>query len=460
MRAGSLCVLVFVLSGAPPLPAKETPAPRARAEITGPALVVVGQPVTIRIEVLVPTFFRGAPRYPSIDLDGAITFFNERGTNFTERDGGRTWAGQRRSYTIYPNREGRYGVPAIPVEVHYGDGASLATDTASAAPLSFEATIPQEAQGLPAFVAAEDLRLEQSLEPRPDTLLVGEAFGRTITAEVDGTLSLVIPPFTFDSIPGLAVYPDQPRVTDEGGERGTTVVGSRTESVSYVAQEDGTYTLPPVAIAWWDWTDEVLRTAELPPVTFTVEPDPDLASEIELPPDSLDFAEAQETVTTSISLAERLRRWAVPVTAFLVLGALSSRVLGPRIPAFRARIEDRKARRAESEEAFFRRFRAAAASGDPRATANALAAWLTRVDGLDDEHTFGALARSSEDPTLHDELARLDRILYGRQGATGVSWSGRALLEAVTRARRGLVGDRPHGRARGTTAPLAPLNPR
>ena len=89
--------------GATDAAAQDEPAPIARASVAPGGAVVVGQPVTVGIEVLVPTFFRGAPAYDDIELEGAISFFNERGTNFTERIEGQTWAGQRRSYTIYAN---------------------------------------------------------------------------------------------------------------------------------------------------------------------------------------------------------------------------------------------------------------------------------------------------------------------------------------------------------------------
>ena len=166
-----LLTLAVGLSGSAELAGQSpTPSPLVRAGIALDGPVVVGQPVTVNIEVLVPTFFRGAPQFGTVDVDGAITFFNARGSNFTEREGRATWAGQRRSYTIYPNQAQLYEIAPIPVEVRFGDGSRVVTDTVFSNLLRFEAVVPAEARELRIFVAAADLSLQQSVDPSNDTL--------------------------------------------------------------------------------------------------------------------------------------------------------------------------------------------------------------------------------------------------------------------------------------------------
>ena len=64
-------------------------APRARVSLDPGSVVTVGQPLTVRVQVLVPSFFAGAPAFPELEVDDAITIFVDRGTNFTERTAGR-----------------------------------------------------------------------------------------------------------------------------------------------------------------------------------------------------------------------------------------------------------------------------------------------------------------------------------------------------------------------------------
>ena len=111
-----------------PLRAQEPsqPKPFARVRLEPGPRVTVGQRVTVAVEILVPTWFTGAPRFPDLDVADAITVFEDRGTNFTERIDNQTWAGQSRQYHVYPQRQGLYEIPAIPIRVRYnaeGGGA-------------------------------------------------------------------------------------------------------------------------------------------------------------------------------------------------------------------------------------------------------------------------------------------------------------------------------------------------
>ena len=55
-------------------------------------VVVVGQPVTLSVDVLVPTWFTRAPVYPALEIPGAIAVLSDaRPVNLSERiagDGG------------------------------------------------------------------------------------------------------------------------------------------------------------------------------------------------------------------------------------------------------------------------------------------------------------------------------------------------------------------------------------
>ena len=313
-----------LIAGALPVSAQQ---PIARIRLEPGSLVTVGQPLTVVVQVLVPSFFSGAPRFPNLDIPDAITVFTDRGTNFTERIDRATWAGQDRRYTIYPMRAGSYEISDIPVEVRYsapGVGPR-ATATVSPPSVRFEARVPPQAEGLDYFIATSTLTIQESFDPRPDTVLVGEAFTRTITFTVHDALSMVIPPMTFDTVPGLGVYVDPPMVEDTGGERGQAIVGTRVESVTYVAQEEGSYQLPAVELAWWDIGAGRLRQAALPALEFHVASNPSLVQEIPLPPDSVVEA-AVAAARTRVSLIDLLRRWGLPTVAALVIALMLVRL--------------------------------------------------------------------------------------------------------------------------------------
>ena len=412
-------------------------APRARVSLEPGAVVTVGQPLTVRVQVLVPSFFMGAPVFPELNVDDAITIFVDRGTNFTEREGPLTWAGQTRSYTVYPQRAGSFEITEIAIEVSYRGDAGLVIATATAPPTRFEARIPPEAAGLDYFIAAGDLTLEESFDVRPDTIRVGEAFSRTLTVTVRDALSMVIPPFEADSIPGLAVYPAPPRVDDSEGERGAAIIGTRIESVSYVAQVEGDYVLPAVGLSWWDVAAERLREAGVPEVRFVVVANPDLVNELGLPPDSVVTEAVVEGATGRFSLADLVRRWGPVLAAVVLLLALAVRIARRYGPGWATRLHEAERAHAESERTYFRRFRAATRAGDPRATANALMAWLDHADSTPGPATFERFAAGAGDPELDRQAEALGASLYARRssGEAG-AWSSGTFYASVAKARK------------------------
>ncbi len=434
-----------------------TQAPRARADLLPGSVVTVGQPLTVRVQVLVPSFFAGAPAFPELDVEDAITIFVDRGTNFTEREGAVTWAGQDRSYTVYPQRAGSFEIAEIAVEVRYRGDAGLVTATAALPPIRFEARIPPEAAGLDYFIAAGDLTLEESFDVRPDTIRVGDAFSRTFTVTVRDALSIVIPPFETDSVPGLAVYPAPPRVEDSEGERGAAIIGTRTESVSYVAQVEGVYVLPAVGLSWWDVGAERLRDAGVPEVRFVVVANPDLVNELGLPPDSVVAGAAVEGTRGRFSMADFVRRWGPVLVAVVLLTGLAVRIARRHGPRWTARLEEAQRARAESERTYFRAFHAAARAGDPRATANALMAWLDRTDQGPGAATFRRFASDADDPELDRRGRALGNSLYGRRANGEASpWCADTFYASVAKARK---KGRKTGGPGEPAGGLGPLNP-
>ena len=334
-----------------------------------------------------------------------------------------------------------------PVRVHRVPNSS--TDA-----LRFTVQVPAEAEGLGYFIATTGLTMQQSLDPTPQTLRVGEAFTRQITVRVQDALAMVIPPLRLDAPDGLAVYPEPPVVADEGGERGEAISGRRVETVTYVAREAGSYSLPPLELVWWDVEAGALRRETVPAVVFQVPPG-EAPVEFALGPDDDEEAGAagQGDRSDQFSLTALLRRWAVPLAVVLIVGLVlrrAARGAGFNLGRLRAHWQARD----QSEGAYFRRLRRAASSGDPRATVRTLAAWLDRRHTGPGAATFRAFAAHAADPELAREAAKLDAALFVANPTPG-SWSGRPLADRVGRARR-----RPDaGGALTMPTDLASLNP-
>lgn len=234
--------------------------------------VIVGQPLVLRVQVLVPTFMPKPPVFPNFEVPGVMVRLPERASGpVSERIDGETWSGVQRGYRLYPLQVGTFELPPQPVIVTYADpdGGDPIEVSISLESISFSATLPAAAGNLDPPILAQDFRLEQTLEV-PDTLQVGDAVTRSITAHITGTTAVLIPALTPDvSTEALRAYPEEPTVSEKS-ERGV-LSGSRAERTTYVAQRDGTATLPDLALDWFNVTTGKVETATVSGASFAVE---------------------------------------------------------------------------------------------------------------------------------------------------------------------------------------------
>ena len=259
-----------------PLAAQE---PFARARLEPGARVTVGQPVTVVVEVLVPTWFTAAPWFPSLEVDDAIAVFDDRGVNFTERIDGETWSGQSRSYDVYPQRPGVFTIDAVPVRVRYTSDAgprTRATVSPPAGALRGRRTTGRP-RSAPTSSAPRASSSSRASTVRPETLKVGEAVIRTVTVSVADA-----------PVDGPAAAPRRDRRRSRrlprsaaGARRGGRArradrrPAHRTHDLG--AEKAGRYRLDEIEVVWWDVDAEELRRSTLPAVEVEVIPNPDLA---------------------------------------------------------------------------------------------------------------------------------------------------------------------------------------
>ena len=122
--------------------------------------------------------------------------------------------------------------------------------------------------------------------------------------------------------------------------------------------------------------------------------------------------------------------------------------------AIRARYQAWIRARDNSEAAYFRRFIAAARTGDAHRTLNALLRWLDRLEAGTASAQLGPFVQRYGDEAVQHEAQRLERLVAtGRQEA----WDAAPLLRGMTQARqRRLQTD---GRQFPHHTVVPPLNP-
>ncbi len=399
-----------------PAPA-EAVQPQVTAELT-PDTAVVGQPLVLRIKVLVPTWLPDPPGFPALDVPNVIVRLPEGASGpISESVGGETWSGVSRAYRLYPMVPGEVSLPAQTITVTYADPDTSAPVTfeASLDPVRFTATVPEGAAGLDPLILASGLTLEQNIEGADGPLSEGDAASRSVTAKISGTSALfipsLIPPVESEAV---RAYPKDPSIA-KASDRGV-LSGSRTETVSYVAQYGGSVELPPISIDWFNTETGTVETAQLEGVTLEVDaPGPPVAAR---------FSPRQIALLVGGAI-------------LLLLAAQGIRLYA--LPPLRRLRDKRKAAWEASEAYAARQVRQAIAQKDLAATHRALATWADRCPG-----------HAAQD--LENALAGIGAGRYRDAPDTGGDWLAVSSAFQADRQRR-LAG------ASHRVEALPPLNP-
>jgi len=263
------------------------PSPIIRTELDATS-TVPGQPVVLRVTLLVPTWMPKPPTLPSFDLPNLMVLYPERATlPMSTRINRKTWSGISRTYHLYPMAEGNFHLPAQVVLITYADPETRA-------PIAFEgrteamminARIPDAARDVDPFVAATGLRLIETIDIGIDgdlsNLTAGDAITRQLRVEIEGAAAVMIPPLLNQQVlRGLSSYQRAPHLID-ASER-SIQSGVRVEEVTYMVEAGGQFALPAAQLRWFNLKTGAIEVARVESVEITAQGPPlSFAKELE-----------------------------------------------------------------------------------------------------------------------------------------------------------------------------------
>lgn len=241
-----------------------------------PRAAMLGEPVRLRIGILVPNWFAKPPAFPMPDIPGAIVRMPpDAAFNLSERIGGEDYVGIARDYFIFPQAPGILTLSGADMSVTYVEKppSGLRTVRLALPALSLLAYRPDDG-ALEPFFSASNLEVEERFDPSPDNLKAGDAFRRVVTIRAAGTTAMLIPPLPFGAAEGFGVYPSEARLEDIPAGRGEIGAGLRVEEAAYSASEAGEHVLPPVILRWWNRERGLVEESVLPARRIIVAPAP------------------------------------------------------------------------------------------------------------------------------------------------------------------------------------------
>jgi len=318
------------------------------------------------------------------------------------------------------------------------------------------------------WLPADNVTLSAAWNPTKLTAQAGDPLTLDLDLQATGLTSAQLPDLSsMLSLPaGLKAYPDQPKLDDS--TRDGKLLGSRDQTIALMADSPGHYTIPALAVKWWDTQANQPRTATLPARTLTILPAPANTAATpaaaapappaptaqtrsqprQQPPPPTAPQRAPPLPTRSRSAWEWISIglavvWLATLGAWLWSRSRQRTAPRPVRPATPAGPRQLRPDPAKERAAF----RAACQANDPQAARARLLAWATSLWGTTPAG-INAIGAKMADPTVAELLRDLDRACYA-----GGAWQGDALASALTElpASAGKAG-----RQRDGLAPLYP----
>ncbi|QDG78740.1 BatD family protein [Labrenzia sp. PHM005] len=422
----ALCLLLFSAA----VQAQETPQPIVRTTLEQDT-AIPGQPLIFRVTILVPTWMPTPPVFPSFEAQNVVVRLPSRASSPTsERVNGDTWSGVSRAYRLYPMVPGTFHVPGGPVTITYADPDTRQPIKAEVdvAPFAITGEAPDSAKELTPFLAANALTLTRQVGGTPEDLAAGDALKVTTTIKVTGVAPMFVPPMgAGDPVEGLSYYPTSPglKETDNRGE----LSGSRTETVTIIAENTGTYQIPEQKLFWYNLTSDKVETASVPAIDLTVTGPPVAA-------------EPQSEALNWRSIAY----WGAATLLLMGLLAWLLRKFGPKAVTM---FHEAKVKYEATEYFAYRHFKKAINTQDYSATMAKALDWKNRLDAVG--------ARPDWTPLEH-AFTTLGMALYGSKSPASNTEIRNAWTQIQTSAADVRHQAKTHIRRRSKT-PLPPLNP-
>ena len=410
--------------------------------------VYVGQPVEVTVLVYTSTWFTRGIDPGNIKVNGAFTVFF-RSVSSSRQISGKTYAGVEMIFHVFPYDDEDILFPALEINVETPDeggykGVQKLVKTKERA-IAVKPVPPGTKQS--EWLVASGMTVKESWSGDKTRVKVGDVLERSISRDVSGTVSELIPPINWDSLSGVSLYPARSEVNNH--KTRTAISASRTDGIRYLFEKEGEVTIPEKVLTWWNPVHHKLYKRSLPGFTLVVLPNPDLGM-LESVRDSLAVqtagqGEARGDTSAITILGVSLKWFIASLTGFLIVIFLMIK----GIMSLRRIVTQHREQYCKSELYYFRYFRKVSKRKDPVKAIEALYRWIDQLDI--DEPTLQYFATTFGTAILVKE-AELFQQHINSNNAIAFPWDFKAWSEA----RKNYLNEKPQTAGSGQTLWINP----
>lgn len=284
---------------------------------------------------------------------------------------------------------------------------------------------------------------------------VGEPITRSISILAQGLPAEALPTLTLQTPDSINNYPEKPELLNQEFIGG--IAGKRSDTIAMVPTEAGTFTLPAIALPWWNTVNQRWETAALPARTITVLAAKNSSLPIDNNPLEINTEDTNQTNTQKQSendlLSDNTTKDSIwmPI-AFVALGGWLITLLYCFLkPSSKKTAEDISPLTMSSDQTILKtlskQLQTACKKNDAAAAKQQLQSWLTCYKK--DYPIEGDFSIA-----LNNAIATLDNHLFNQHGSQQ-SWDGLALQKAI----QALIIASSNNKTGLKQSPLAPLYP-
>ena len=226
---------------------------------------LVGQVTTIKVKVLVPTWFAKPLYFDEIDTVNVINLKGNKSTYPTsERFGSSTWTGVIKEYPVIAMAQGQYNLQLPTLNIQYmGDNNQVIARKVTLDKVTFKASVPAIAQTLKPLIIAENITMSEDVE-QPKELTVGQSIQRKIKVNITESSALFIPPLMHSqNTQQQQSYPANAQVNDTLNDRTSTLTGTRLEQQDILIKQAGTLSLPAISLQYYQPSSQTIQYVEI-----------------------------------------------------------------------------------------------------------------------------------------------------------------------------------------------------
>ncbi|MFD1293746.1 BatD family protein [Lutibacter holmesii] len=340
--------------------------------------VYVGEPVEVSVSIFTSTWFTEGINPGNIKVNDAFTIYF-RSLSTSKQINGKTYAGVILYFNVFPYSEKDIEFPALEFTVNTPDDGGFKGVKRTVKTPSRVIKVKPVPPGFNKneWLVTSNVSVSDIWSSNKKEVKVGDVLERKITRNVSGTVSELIPPINWDSIPAVSLYPTRSVINSNKSK--TAISANRTDGIRYLFEKEGTVEIPEMVLSWWNPYAKKVYKRTLKARTIEVLPNPDLGM-LTTMKDSLNVSVKidsngieEEESATIFGLSKK--QFALLLVGFIILLYVLFRIVKSIYKKLKLRKEVYKV----SEAYFFKLFINALKKEDSVEILNALYQWIDKL---------------------------------------------------------------------------------